>query len=224
MNRVRGYRSDVSDAATLFLDNLADLQASAQARLLQFVEDRQSVAHSYSTNTVARIIEASSRDLAAEMSAGRFRSDLFYRINVIALRIPALVDRREDIPVLAEHLLAHAARRNGRNGLRLSNEAVSTIAGYHWPGNVRELRNAVERATVLCTSDLVTEEHLPDAVMSSKRPRLSHNGRRLTSLEEVERRHIIRTLQASSTMEEAAAALGINSSTLWRKRKLYNIE
>jgi NtrC-family two-component system response regulator AlgB len=224
MNRVRGYRNDVSDAATLFLDNLADLQASAQARLLQFVEDRQSVAHSSSTNAGARIIAASSRDLAAEMSAGRFRSDLFYRINVIALQIPALVDRREDIPGLAKHLLVQAARRNSRQGLRLSNEAVSTLSGYHWPGNVRELRNAVERAAVLCTSDLVTEEHLPDAVLNSKQPCLSHDGRRLTSLEEVERRHIIRMLQASSTMEEAAAALGINCSTLWRKRKLYNIE
>ncbi len=224
MNRVRGDRGDVSDAATLFLDNLAELQLAAQARLLQLVEERQSGARSSSTDSGARIIAASSRDLAEEVLAGRFRGDLFYRINVIALRIPALVDRREDITVLAEHLLALAARRNNRQRLRLSDEAASAIADYHWPGNVRELRNAIERAAVLSTSDLVTEEHLPDAVLLTRLRHSFSEGRRLTGLEEVERRHIIRVLRATSTMEEAAAVLGINASTLWRKRKLYNIE
>ena len=224
INRVRADRSDVSDAGTLFLDNLADLQPAAQARLLQLVEERQSVAHSSSTDLGTRIIAASSRDLAAEVSAGRFRSDLFYRINVIALRIPALVDRREDILLLAEQLLAQAARRNNRQGLRLSNEAASAIADYHWPGNVRELRNAIERAAVLSTSDLVTEEHLPDAVLLTRLRHSFSEGSRLTGLEAVERRHIVRVLKATSTMEEAAAVLGINASTLWRKRKLYNIE
>ena len=98
------------------------------------------------------------------------------------------------------------------------------MANYHWPGNVRELRNAIERAAVLCTSDLITEEHLPDAVRAARQRRTITEGKPLTSLEEVERAHIIAVLKASSTMEEAAAALGINISTLWRKRKLYKIE
>lgn len=215
-------RTEVPDAATLLLDNLADLQPSAQARLLQFVEERQNMPGSSPTALSLRIIAACNRDLATEVATGRFRSDLFYRINVIALRIPPLVDRRRDIPVLAAHLLTQAALRNNRHGFHLSAEAARVIANYHWPGNVRELRNAIERAAVLCTSDLITEEHLPDAVLVAGHRRSSHEGD--MSLEEVERRHIIQVLKASSTMEEAAAALGINSSTLWRKRKHYKIQ
>ena len=98
------------------------------------------------------------------------------------------------------------------------------MANYHWPGNVRELRNAIERAAVLCTTDLIIEEHLPDAVRAARQRRTFTEGKPLTSLEEVERSHIIHVLKASSTMEEAAAALGINISTLWRKRKLYKID
>jgi two-component system, NtrC family, response regulator AlgB len=220
----RGDRSEVSDSTTLLLDNLVDLPPAAQARLLQFVEERQSPADLPSSGLHVRIIAASSRDLGGEVAAGRFRSDLFYRINVLALRIPTLVERRRDIPVLAAHLLARTAIRNVRNRLHLSAEAAAVMANYHWPGNVRELRNAIERAAVLCTSDLIIEEHLPDVVLGAGQRRSLTEGRPLTSLEEVERSHIIHVLQASSTMEEAAAALGINISTLWRKRKLYKIE
>ena len=220
----RGDRSDVSDSSTLLLDNLVDLPPAAQARLLQFVEERQSPVDLPSSGLHVRIIAASSRDLGGEVAEGRFRSDLFYRINVLALRIPTLVERRHDIPVLAAHLLAHTAPRNIRRRLHLSPQAAAVMASYHWPGNVRELRNAIERAAVLCTTDLITEEHLPDDVRAARQSRNSIEGKPLTSLEEVERRHIVDVLKASSTMEEAAAALGINISTLWRKRKLYKIE
>jgi NtrC-family two-component system response regulator AlgB len=219
----RQGRSDDSYSATLLFDNLAELQPTAQARLLQFVEEQQSGPQLSPSLLRVRIIATSSCDLSAEVLAGRFRNDLFYRINVIALRIPALVDRRRDIVPLAEHLLAQLALHNDRPGLRLDDKAVSAIASYQWPGNVRELRNAIERAAVLCTSDLITEELLPDAVLYARRDS-SPESKAITSLEEVERRHIIRVLKASSTMEEAAAALGINSSTLWRKRKHYKIE
>ncbi len=214
----------VADSATLLLDNLADLPAAAQARLLQFVEERQSSPDSSVSGRHVRIIAATSRDLGEEVAAERFRRDLFYRINVIALRIPTLVERRWDIPVLAAHLLAHSAPRNVRRRLHFSAGAAAVMANYPWPGNLRELRNAIERAAVLCTTDLITEEHLPDVVQAAKQRRSLTEGKPLTSLEEVERSHIIGVLKASSTMEEAAAALGINISTLWRKRKLYKIE
>ena len=220
----REGRHDVSDSATLFLDNLMDLPPAAQARLLQFVEERQSLPDLPTSGLRVRIIAASSRDLGGEVAAGHFRSDLFYRINVIALRIPTLVERRWDIPLLAAHLLAHSAIRNIRHRLHLSTGAAAVMANYHWPGNVRELRNAIERAAVLCTTDLIIEEHLPDVVLAARQRRTIAEGRPLTSLEEVERAHIIAVLKASSTMEEAAAALGIHISTLWRKRKLYKIE
>lgn len=220
----REGRRDVSDSATLLLDNLVDLPPAAQARLLQFVEERQSP-DLPSSSLHVRIIAASSRDLGGEVNAGRFRGDLFYRINVLALRIPTLVERRWDIPLLAAHLLAHTAVRDVQNRLHLSAGAATAMANYHWPGNVRELRNAIERAAVLCTSDLIIEEHLPDVVLAARQGRTITEGRPpLTSLEEVERAHIMTVLNASSTMEEAAAALGINISTLWRKRKLYKIE
>ncbi|MGA7869771.1 MAG: sigma 54-interacting transcriptional regulator [Candidatus Binatus sp.] len=219
----RDGESDVSDSATLLLDNLVDLPHAAQARLLQFVEGRQSSPHLPSSRLRVRIVAASSRDLSEEVSAGRFRRDLFYRINVIALRIPALADRRGDILPLAEHLLANFALQNHRFGLHLSAEAEAAIASYQWPGNVRELRNAIERAAVLCTRDLIGEQLLPHAVLSAKRLYSFPEPKPVSSLEEVERRQIIEVLKESATMEEAAAALGINSTTLWRKRKLYNI-
>ncbi len=217
-------RSGVWWSATLLLDNLADLPLAAQARLLQFVEERQSPPDSRNSGLHVRIIAASGRDLGGEVAAGRFRSDLFYRINVIALKIPTLVERRLDIRLLAAHLLAHIALRINRHRLHLSPGAIAVMTNYHWPGNVRELRNAIERAAVLCTGDVITEEHLPEAVRAARQRRTLAESRSLTSLEEVERSHIIRVLKESSTMEEAAAALGINISTLWRKRKLYKIE
>ncbi|MGA8642323.1 sigma 54-interacting transcriptional regulator [Candidatus Binatus sp.] len=220
----REGRHDVSDSATLLLDNLVDLPPAAQARLLQFVEERQALPNLPASGLRFRIIAASSRDLGGEVAAGHFRSDLFYRINVIALRIPTLVERRRDIPVLAAHLLARAAPRITQHRLHLSAGAVATMANYHWPGNVRELRNAIERAAVLCASDLITEEHLPSDVRIARQRRTFIEGKPLTSLEEVERSHIVDVLKGSSTMEQAAAALGINISTLWRKRKLYKIE
>ena len=220
----REGRHDVSDSVTLLLDNLVDLPPAAQARLLQFVEERRSLPDLPTSGLRFRIIAAASRDLGGEVAAGHFRSDLFYRINVIALRIPTLVQRRWDIPLLAAHLLAHSAIRNVRHRLHLSTGAAEVMANYHWPGNVRELRNAIERAAVLCTTDLIIEEHLPDPVRAARQPRTITEGKSRTSLEEVERSHIIHVLKASSTMEEAAAALGINISTLWRKRKLYKIE
>ena len=173
----REGRRDVSDSATLLLDNLVDLPPAAQARLLQFVEERQSLPDLPTSGLRVRIIAASSRDLGGEVAAGRFRSDLFYRINVIALRIPTLVERRWDIPLLAAHLLAHTAIRNVRNRLHLSAGAAAVMANYHWPGNVRELRNAIERAAVLCTSDLITEEHLPDVVRAARQRRTITEGR-----------------------------------------------
>jgi len=159
----------------------------------------------------------------AEVAAHRFREDLFYRLNVIALRVPALRERPEDIVRLAEGLLTVAAARNHRQTLRFAPEAETALTAYRWPGNVRELRNAIERAAVLAQGDLVTPEYLPDALFQEALP-ITAVGEQPASLEDVEREQIVRVLAESPTLEDAAETLGINVSTLWRKRKRYKIE
>ena len=157
------------------------------------------------------------------MAAGHFREDLFYRLNVISLRVPALRERPEDIRPLVEHFLTAATLRNRRPGLRLSPEAMEALCAYQWPGNIRELRNAIERAVVLSRSDVIPREELPDRVFqapSPLRPTPPSGG----TLEELERDHIRRVLAEAVTLEEAAETLGISTTTLWRKRKRYSIE
>jgi NtrC-family two-component system response regulator AlgB len=170
----------------------------------------------------ARIIAASNRDLAAEVAAHHFREDLFYRLNVITLRVPPLRERAEDILPLVDVLLSSASIRNRRARLRFSPEAQTVIFNYPWPGNVRELRNAVERAAVLSQSDLIGPECLPDALFQ---PRSQASvGALPSSLHDLEREQLMRVLVESPTLQDAAETLGINATTLWRKRKRYHLD
>ena len=157
------------------------------------------------------------------MAAHRFREDLFYRLNVITFQVPPLRERRVDILLLAERLLSVAAVRYHRDQIRLSPETASVIKRYRWTGNVRELRNALERAVVLTSGDVITPDYLPDTLFRNHAepfPTVSPAA----SLEEIEKEHIIQVLAETPTLEDAAARLGINTSTLWRKRKRYKID
>lgn len=218
-------RLESADRGTVFLDEIADLSASLQTKFLRFVQEQsfERVGGERTIRVDARIIAASNRDLTAEVAARRFREDLYYRLNVITLRIPALRERREDIPALAQWMLRGAALRNRKPTLRLSAEAAAALRDYRWPGNVRELRNAIERAAVLCRGDEIGRDDLPDAVFREITDESSPSSTAV-SLEAKEREHIVRVLAESSTLEEAAAVLGINVTTLWRKRKRYGIE
>ncbi len=218
-------RLESAHRGTVFLDEIGDLSGSLQTKFLRFVQEQsfERVGGERTIRVDARIIAASNRDLAAEVAARRFREDLYYRLNVITLRIPALRERQEDIPALAQWMLRGAALRNRKPALRLSAEAAAAVSRYRWPGNVRELRNAIERAAVLCRGDEIGPDDLPDAVfreLTDASPQTSPAA----SLETREREHIVRVLAESSTLEEAAAVLGINVTTLWRKRKRYEIE
>jgi len=218
-------RLEAAHHGTVFLDEIADLSPPLQTKFLRFVQE-QSFERVGGDDVIAvdtRIIAASNRDLTAEVAAHRFREDLFYRLNVIALRVPALRERPQDIVRLADSLLIVAAARNHRQALRLSPEVIAAMTAYRWPGNVRELRNAVERAAVLVQGDLITPEYLPDAMFQDVPP-VSSPGAHPASLEDVERDQIMRVLAESPTLEDAAETLGINVSTLWRKRKRYKIE
>ena len=217
-------RLEGANGGTVFLDEIADLSAALQAKFLRFVQEQsfERVGGESTIHIDARIIAASNRDLPSEVAAHHFREDLFYRLNVIALRVPALRERAEDILPLADQLLLAAGIRNRRAGLRFSPDAEATIANYRWPGNVRELRNAVERAAVLSDCDLIGAECLPDSLFQ---PVLcAPFGASSSNLDELEREQIMRVLAQSATLQDAAETLGINVTTLWRKRKRYKLD
>ncbi len=218
-------RLEAADGGSVFLDEIADLSPPLQTKFLRFVQEQsfERVGGERTIRVDIRIIAASNRDLAAEVAAHRFREDLFYRLNVIALRVPALRERAEDVLPLAERLLAAAAARNRRPGLSFSPEAAAAIRRYRWSGNVRELRNAVERAAVLARGQMIAPDDLPDVLFRESAAPLGETPT-AASLEALEREHIVRVLGESPTLEDAAETLGINVSTLWRKRKRYKIE
>ena len=211
---------------TLFLDEIAEMPGALQVKLLRALQSgevRRLGATQPATFDV-RVIAATHGDLAALISQGSFREDLFYRLNVIQLVLPPLRDRREDIPALAEHFLARAARKLGR-ALRLSPEAVERLLRYPWPGNVRELENAIERAAILARRDTITPEDLPPHVSAGLQLGPSPALPRQTTLAEAERIQILQTLERFGRNHSGAAeALGIGRTTLWRKLKEYGID
>ncbi len=220
-------RLEAADGGTVFLDEIGDLAPNLQTKFLRFVQEQsfERIGGSDTIHVDVRIIAATNRDLGAEVQKRRFREDLYYRLNVITLGVPPLRERSDDISALAQWLLRTAAVRNHRAVMSFSPEATAAILSYKWPGNVRELRNVIERAVVLCRSDVIGPLDLPDVLFrqpSELPPDDAHQTGK--SLEEVERDHMIRVLTESTTLEEAAAKLGINVTTLWRKRKRYGIE
>ena len=215
-----------ANGGTLFLDEIAEMAAALQVKLLRALQSgeiRRLGATQASTIDV-RVIAATHGDLAALISQGAFREDLFYRLNVIQVVLPPLRDRREDIPALAEHFLGRSAAKLGRE-LRLSAEALERFLRYPWPGNVRELENAIERAAILARRDTVEPEDLPPHVSAGLSLGPSPALPRQTTLADAERAHILQTLERFGRNHSGAAeALGIGRTTLWRKLKEYGID
>ena len=218
-------RLEAANGGTVFLDEIAELPLSLQTKFLRFLQDElfERVGGEHTIKVDTRIIAATNRDLQREIAAGQFRSDLYYRLNVISLRVPALREHMEDLLPLAEKLLAEAAARNRRSGLEFSAEAKRALTAYTWPGNIRELRNVIERAAVLSRGNLINKEDLPDAIFGPVAGKQSDLPAGAT-LEQIEEEHIRRVLAQTPTLEDAADALGIGIATLWRKRKRYHIE
>ena len=220
----RPGRLEAARGGSLFLDEVGELPPELQAKLLRFLEERrfERVGGAETLEVDARIIAATNRDLEAEVRAGRFREDLFFRLNVVALRLPALRDRLEDLTALVNTILARLCARHGRGLLTLDDATRAALAAYRWPGNVRELVNALERAVVLARGSTIGTEDLPDRLVA---PALDGppppSG---SSLDDLEQRHVRQVLAESSTLEEAAARLGINVTTLWRKRKRWGLD
>jgi NtrC-family two-component system response regulator AlgB len=166
------------------------------------------------------MIAATNRDLPDHVRKGLFREDLLYRLNVIDLQIPPLRERPEDILRLARRFLAFFAKAARRKPQQLSPRAESALVAYGWPGNIRELRNTIERAVILWPAEIIEPEALPAHISAQSKTHPPEIGGNF-SLEAIEREHISRVLARSATLEEAAAILGIDASTLWRKRKKY---
>jgi DNA-binding NtrC family response regulator len=211
---------------TLFLDEIAEMPPALQVKLLRALQSGEirRLGSTQATTIDVRVIAATNRDLAAMIADGSFREDLYYRLNVIEVVLPPLRERREDIPALAEHFIARAAGKLGRQ-VRLSAEAIEHLLRYPWPGNVRELENALERAAILAREEVVTSEDLPPHVAAGLNLGPSPALPRQTTLAETERDHILSTLERLGRNHSAAAeALGIGRTTLWRKLKEYGIE
>jgi two-component system response regulator HydG len=205
---------------TLFLDEIGELTPTVQVKLLRVIQEGEY--EPVGGNLVradVRLLAATNRDLAAEVEAGRFREDLFYRLNVIAVTAPALRSRREDIALLVDHFLGIYCRKNGRSRLTVSREAMAKLLDYMWPGNVRELENVVERAAVLCRADVIGVEDLPEVVAKASAPAPSELSFSIgTTLSEVESRMIRETLKHTSGDKSLAAQLlGISTRTIYRK-------
>jgi NtrC-family two-component system response regulator AlgB len=212
-------RFEAAEGGTVFLDEIAEISPALQAKLLRFLQDRvfERVGETRTRTADVRLVAATNRDLDAEVKAGRFREDLLYRLNVVEITVPALRERPEDVLSLAHRFLAFFAAGARRPTPTLSPAAARALQGYGWPGNVRELRNVVERAVILSPAQVLEAENLPERLQSqlAETPALGGDF----TAEAVEREHILRVLARAPTMEEAARILGIDASTLWRKRK-----
>ena len=206
-----------ADGGTLFLDEIGDVSAAVQAKLLRVIQERNfiPVGATRSKNVDIRFVAATNKNLEKEVAAGRFREDLYYRLNVITINLPPLRERPEDIAPLARHFLEKYARRVGKDLRTISPEALALMAEYRWPGNVRELENVLERAAILARSDTITADIIPLRPVAQVD---STPSVRLVSLETVEREHIREVLKRTGFHKSRSAEiLGISRKTLDRK-------
>ena len=215
-DRMRQGRFELADGGTLLLDEVSEIDPALQAKLLRVLQERafERVGSSETRRVDVRVIATTNRDLPAEVEESRFRQDLYYRLNVLPVRLKPLRERRDEIPLLADHFLK-------KHGRRLSKDAVARLCAYDWPGNVRELANVIERASVLSPGEEISGETLAPWFEESVRPSQASVG---VALEEVERRAIEENLKANGgNREKTARVLGITSRTLRDKLKRWGV-
>jgi DNA-binding NtrC family response regulator len=216
---------EVAEGGTLFIDEIAEMAPGLQAKLLRVLEDGhyRRVGSTQEAHADVRVVAATNKDLEQEQQAGKFREDLYYRLNVVAVQLPPLRERLEDLPELVEHFLK--TRRVGPHPFRVQPEALEALRRYDWPGNVRELANVIERAQILAEGDAITLDDLPEniaefgAAAAPAAP--AGNPQHLC---EVERRHILSVLRAEKGNKvHAAKALGISRRALYRLVRKYHL-
>ncbi|MDQ6828359.1 MAG: sigma-54 dependent transcriptional regulator [Gemmatimonadota bacterium] len=213
---------------TFFLDEIGETTPSTQVKLLRVLQSREVIPVG-ATEPIAvgmRLLAATNRDLEEEIKRGVFRSDLFYRLNVFALHLPPLRDRRDDIPLLANTFLDRSSKQRGETSKVLSDGAMEILTSYSWPGNVRELENALERAVILSRGDIIEPPALPERIsMRKHEPLVAERTLANPTLDTVERAYILWVLQSEGgNRTRAAEILGIDPSTLYRKLSRYGVE
>lgn len=208
-----------ANGGTLFLDEIGELPLEIQPKLLRLLQDREfeRVGDTKTHKADLRVIAATNRDLSKDVAAGSFREDLYYRLNVICVKMPALTDRASDILPIAESYLKFFAERIGRSDIRLSDAARSSLVDYEWPGNLRELKNVIERAVILAEDDMLEPDDFPTGVATESES-LPRPGSMIT-IDELEAAHIKKVIAKTVSLEYAAQILGIDPATLYRKRK-----
>ncbi len=212
---------ELGAGGTLFLDSVGDFPASLQPKLLRLLQEQrfERIGESQPRRADVRVVAAARGDLANAVAAGRFDQDLYFRLNVIEVHVPPLRERSDDVLPLARHFLTFFAKSLGRSTPKLSTDAEEALTSYDWPGNLRELRNAMQRAVTLWPAQIVERLALPER-LHSRHALLPEFGGDFT-LEEIERRHVLALLARNDKLDEVARTLGIDVSTLWRKRKKY---
>jgi len=223
-------RFEQATGGTIFLDEIADMSLKTQAKVLRVLQEQvmERVGGTQRIKVDVRVLAATNKDLIAEIRGGRFREDLFFRLNVIPIFVPALRDRQQDIPMLAEHFMALVAQEHGRKPRRLASEAAARLQQYAWPGNVRELRNVIERVNIMVGGDTITAQDLGFLGRDGVVPDLPGQAGPVAPLSEArdrfEKDYILRTLAANQgNMSRTAEVLGVERSNLYKKLRAFGI-
>ncbi len=212
-------RLELADLGTVFLDEVAEIPKPMQVKLLRFLQDMEyeRVGESITRKINVRIISATNRDIDRELTKGDLRDDFYYRISGVRFKLPTLFQRKEDIPILADYFFA---KYSPDHKFEIPAETMKFLLDYDWPGNIREFENVIKRLLVFSKNGIVKPEYLPIEIINEK-PKQYTNI--IPKLEELEKQHIIEVLRLTSNPKEAAKILGISETTLWRKRKLYEL-
>jgi PAS domain S-box-containing protein len=217
-------RFELANQGTIFLDEVGELSADVQVKLLRVLQEHEleRLGSTHTTRVNVRVIAATNRDLHEDVRRGTFRADLFYRLNIFPILVPPLRERKEDVPLLADHFIAECARRMGKPVRGMGAQAAARLATYEWPGNIRELANVLERAVILCQGNLILEEHI--GALASE----GTTAGSFSTLEEMERQHILSALQRTGGVlagpQGAARILGMSRSTVWSRMKKLGIQ
>jgi two-component system, NtrC family, response regulator HydG len=223
-DRKRAGRFELADGGTIFLDEIGDMSLAMQAKLLRVLEegDFEPLGSEHSKRVNVRVISATNRDLKKMIEEGRFREDLFFRIDALRIELPPLSARGGDVLILARHFLELTARKMNKTIKGITEDAAARLVGYHWPGNVRELRNVIERAVVLSVDTIIGPDDLPGLTAT---PAVTLLPVEMVSLAEMEKRHIAAVLKAvGGNMQRTSEVLGIHRNTLRQKIRDYGLQ
>jgi len=224
---LRRGRFELASGGTLFLDEVGDFSPTTQIKLLRVLQEREfeRVGGTETLRADVRIIAATNRDLEQLVAEGKFRHDLYYRLNVFAIHVPPLRERKTDIPLLADYFVEKYSRANHKNIRRISTSAIDMLMSYHWPGNVRELENCIERAVILSNDDVIYGHHFPPTLQTAEASGTAFSGTLQDTLDNLERELILDALKSSrGNMARAARTLGVTERVMGLRVRRHGIE